>query len=187
MHAKCNHWKSRSRHSLRLIKWVKIYYKGGGIPTSMDPGWWFNDCSRDDGKIGYEVGIEDGLVTSFSESPNGLTLGIGGRYQLLDAADHLVAKELFLENGFVKSVISKPSSFRSFFMDRTSGSTDISRTIRLLIRNGLIAQVESGISRYEFTPMEVCVDGVNETKNIITIMTTHNLKDCGINDLLNEF
>lgn len=169
---------------------VKIYYKGGGDSD-------FNGSGVDgsmiavghDGKIGYEVGIEDGLVTSFSESPNGLTLGTGGRYQLLDATDHLVAKELFLENGFVKSVISKPSSFQgvSSWIE-LQDPTDISRTIRLLIRNGLIAQVESGISRYEFTPMEVCVDGVNETKNIITYNDNAQPQGLpGINDLLNEF
>lgn len=169
---------------------VKIYYEGGGDGsvngTGIDA---FMLALGYDGKKGYEVGIKDGLIDSFQEYPNGITLGTGGRYLLVDGTDHLVAKELYLENGFVKSVISKPSGFQgvSSWIE-LQDPTDISRTIRLLIRNGLIAQVESGISRYEFTPMEVCVDGVNQTKNIITYNDNAQPQGLpGINDLLNEF
>jgi hypothetical protein len=169
---------------------VKIYYEGGGDGsvdgTGIDS---FLLALGIDGKKTYEVGIKDGLIDSFQETPNGVTLGTGGRYLMVDGTNHLQAKEFYLENGFVKSVISKPSSLQgvSSWIE-LQDPTDISRTIRLLIRNGLIAKVESGISRYEFTPMEVCVDGVNQTKNIITY--NDNAEPQGlpaINDLLNEF
>lgn len=169
---------------------VKIYYEGGGGGSADGTGVdAFLLPLGFDGKKSYEVGIKDGLIDSFQEYPNGVTLGTGGRYLMVDGTNHLQAKEFYLENGFVKSVISKPSSFQgvSSWIE-LQDPTDISRTIRLLIRNGLIAEIESGISRYEFTPMEVCVDGVNQTKNIITY--NDNAQPQGlpaINDLLNEF
>ena len=151
---------------------VKIYYEGGDGGSGSVNGTGvdaFLLALGIDGKKSYEVGIKDGLIDSFQEYPNGVTLGTGGRYLVVDGTNHLQAKEFYLENGFVTSVITKPSSFQgvSSWIE-LQDPTDISRTIRLLIRNGLISQIESGISRYEFTPMEVCVDGVNQTKNIIT-------------------
>lgn len=169
---------------------VKIYYKGGSDSDSVGSGVDANMIAIGyDGKIAYDLVVRDGIVDSFQEYPDGISLGTGGRYLMVDGTNHLQAKELSIENGFVTSVISKPSSFQGMnSWIELQDPTNISRTIRLLIRNGLISQITSGTSNFEQTPLEVCVDGVNQTKSIISYNeNTQPQPVPGYSDLLNDF
>lgn len=154
---------------------VSIHYKGGDGNLSGSGVDGFAGFIGFDGALAYEMQVEDGIITSLSETPGGINLGTGGTYNFLNANDHLKAYEIDLDNGFVKSIISKDSGFqgRSGFLELIDPS-DITRTIRLLIRNGLISQVSTGYSNYAFASMEVCVDGVNQTKNIVTYASESN-------------
>jgi len=145
---------------------VEIYYDGNSnAPTGSGVDAIIESISLD-GSSGVEIGVEDGIIQNvISRTPS---LGTGGTFRLIDAFDFSRCKEFVLQNGLVKSVSEFPSQFSGTtqFLELLD-PTDPTRLVRLVIREGVISSITATPSKYELQSVEVCVDGVNTTKNFL--------------------
>lgn len=119
-----------------------------------------------DGSSGVEIDVEGGIIQSVTSRNS--SLGTSRIIRLIDAFDFTKCREFVLENGLVKSVSVFPSQFSGTtqFLELLD-PTDPTRLVRLVIRGGVISSVTTTPSRYELQSVEVCVDGVNTTKNFL--------------------
>jgi len=145
---------------------VEIYYEGN---SSSSTGSGVNATIESislDGSNGVEIDVEDGIIQKVTSQAS--SLGTDGTYRLLDAFDLSKSKEIQLQNGLVKSVIEFQSQFSGStqFLELLD-PTDPTRLVRLMIREGVVSSITTTPSKYELQSVEVCVDGVNTTKNFL--------------------
>lgn len=143
---------------------VEIYYEGNSSP-STGVNATIESISLD-GSNGVEIDVEDGIIQKVTSQAS--SLGTDGTYRLLDAFDLSKSKEIQLQNGLVKSV----TEFQSQFSGSTQflellDPTDPTRLVRLMIREGVVSSITTTPSKYELQSVEVCIDGVNTTKNFL--------------------
>ena len=144
---------------------VEIYYEGSSSLAGSGLNATFEAVSLD-GKQGVSIDIEDGIVIQITFKP--LSLGRTGTFRMIDAFDTSRAKEIQVENGLIKEVTDHDSTFQGTnqFLELLDPS-DPTRLVRLLIRDGVVSSITTSPSNYELQEVDVCVDGVNSTKNFL--------------------
>lgn len=145
---------------------VEIYYEGNSSPSTGSGVNAIIESISLDGSNGVEIDVEDGIIQKVTSQAS--SLGTDGTYRLLDAFDLSKSKEIQLQNGLVKSV----TEFQSQFSGSTQflellDPTDPTRLVRLMIREGVVSSITTTPSKYELQSVEVCVNGVNTTKNFL--------------------
>ena len=145
---------------------VEIYYEGNSSPSTGSGVNATIESISLDGSNGVEIDVEDGIIQKVTSQAS--SLGTDGTYRLLDAFDLSKSKEIQLQNGLVKSV----TEFQSQFSGSTQflellDPTDPTRLVRLMIREGVVSSITTTPSKYELQSVEVCVNGVNTTKNFL--------------------
>ena len=145
---------------------VEIYYEGNSSPSTRSGVNATIESISLDGSNGVEIDVENGIIQKVTSQAS--SLGTNGTYRMLDAFDLSKSKEIQLQNGLVKSV----TEFQSQFSGSTQflellDPTDPTRLVRLMIREGVVSSITTTPSKYELQSVEVCVDGVNTTKNFL--------------------
>lgn len=97
------------------------------------------------------------------------TSGATGVINAVDASDATKSIDLQVSDGLIESIGSGLSTLTGIdqFLELLD-PTDLTRLIRINIQGGFIKGIEVVASQFEFTSVEVCINGQNQFKEFLT-------------------
>jgi hypothetical protein len=98
------------------------------------------------------------------------TTGATGTVQTVDSQDPTKSIDLNVIDGIIESIGSGVSTLTGIdqFLELLD-PTDLKRLIRISIQGGFVKGIEVVASQFEFTSVEVCINGQNQTKEFLTL------------------
>lgn len=98
------------------------------------------------------------------------TTGATGTVQTVDSQDPTKSIDLKVSDGIIESIGSGLSTLTGIdqFLELLD-PTDLKRLIRISIQGGFVKGIEVVASQFEFTSVEVCINGQNQTKEFLTL------------------
>ena len=117
-----------------------------------------------------EVLVSSNGVQIIYDGQANSTTGATGTVQTVDSQDPTKSIDLNVIDGIIESIGSGVSTLTGIdqFLELLD-PTDLKRLIRISIQGGFVKGIEVVASQSEFTSVEVCINGQNQTKEFLTL------------------